>query len=119
MAGVENYKTPQIIDGQSFMEQLKNEESIEQQRPLFWHYPNEWGPTGPGIGAFSAVRQGDWKLIYYHDDESFELFNLDKDIAEMNNVISVETVTFTKLSKLLTEYLQSVDAQMPSHKATG
>lgn len=26
-------------------------------RPLYWHYPNFWGPTGPGIGSYSADRE--------------------------------------------------------------
>lgn len=119
MAGVIDYKVPQTVDGQSFVEQLKNPETIEQDRPLFWHYPNEWGPEGPGIGAFSAVRQGDWKLIYYHLDESFELFNIREDIGETHNQALSQPVKLVELAKVLTDYLQSVDAQMPIHKSTG
>ena len=54
----------QKVDGQSFVPLLKNETS--ELKPLFWHYPNWWGPSGPGIGSYSAVRQGNWKLIYFH-----------------------------------------------------
>lgn len=119
MAGVNNYKKVQKLDGQSFVTQLKDNQTQKQDRPLFWHYPNEWGPTGPGIGAFSAVRQGDWKLIYYHLDESFELFNIADDIGEMTNLASENEKKLMELANVLTNYLKKVDAQMPSHKTTG
>ena len=34
------------------------------------------------------MRKGDWKLIYYHNDESFELFNMKDDIGEQHNLIN-------------------------------
>lgn len=55
-------------------------------RAFLWHFPNNWGPKGPGIGAFSAIRQGDWKLIYYHAGQSYELFNLAADLGETKNL---------------------------------
>ncbi|MEL6719588.1 MAG: sulfatase-like hydrolase/transferase, partial [Bacteroidota bacterium] len=119
MAGVKDYKTVQTIDGQSFISELKQTFNAPQTRPLFWHYPNEWGPTGPGIGAFSAIRKGDWKLIYYHLQENFELFNIKDDIGEAQNLASANTALVKALADELTEYLKSVDAQMPKHKATG
>ena len=119
MASIENYQVPQTIDGQSFVFQLKNPVDEMQERPLFWHYPNEWGHTGPGIGAFSAVRQGDWKLIYYHLDESFELFNIAQDIGEKNNLAERVPEITSELADVLTSYLKSVDAQMPKHKNSG
>lgn len=119
MAGVENYQIPQTLDGESFVSLLEEPGKQEQTRPLFWHYPNEWGPSGPGIGAFSAVRKGDWKLIYYHIDESFELFNLKEDIGEQHNRATTEVQKQKELAEVLTNYLQAVEAQMPSHKSTG
>jgi arylsulfatase A-like enzyme len=118
MAGVQDYQVPQTIDGKSFIPLLKNNKSTAQNRPLFWHYPNEWGPSGPGIGAFSAVRQGDWKLIYYHLDESYELFNIKEDIGETKNLATIEVEKRKELAQIMTNYLKSVNAQMPIHKET-
>lgn len=119
IAGVNHYKTAQIVDGQSFVSQLLTPEQTQQNRPLFWHYPNEWGPTGPGIGAFSAIRQGDWKLIYYHLTETFELFNVAEDIGEQQNLAADKPDSVKRLAQILTAYLQEVDAQMPVHKNNG
>jgi len=119
LARIKDHKTVQHIDGQSFVAELKKASSNPQTRSLFWHYPNEWGPSGPGIGAFSAVRKGDWKLIYYHLDEGFELFNIKEDIGETRNLASTKTQKLAELAEELTNYLKSVNAQMPKHKTTG
>lgn len=119
LAGVKNYKSVQAVDGQSFVSELKKPSDAPQVRPLFWHYPNEWGPTGPGVGAFSAIRKGDWKLIYYHLQENFELFNIKEDIGEIQNLASTNTQLVKTLAGEMTNYLKSVDAQMPKHKDTG
>ena len=116
IAGVEA-EVKQTVDGQSFVPLLKGESM--PKRPLFWHYPNAWGPTGPGIAAYSAIRLEDWKLIYYHDSELFELFNINKDIGETNNLAAIEKDHLLRLANQLSDYLIAVDAQMPSHKETG
>jgi len=118
MAGIKDYQTLQQIDGQSFVSFLTNKNLSKKSRPLYWHYPNEWGPTGPGIGAFSAIRLEDWKLIYYHRNQTFELFNIQNDIGEQINLFEKEKKRAKDLATLLTDYLKSVDAQMPSFKMT-
>nr|NQU93209.1 sulfatase-like hydrolase/transferase [Bacteroidota bacterium] len=119
MAGIDDYKTVQQIDGISFVPMLKQEGTSAENRTLFWHYPNNWGPTGPGIGASSTIRLGDWKLIYYHADRSFELFNLIEDIGETKNLAGENPEKLKELAEKLTDYLKSVDAQMPIDKNTG
>jgi arylsulfatase A-like enzyme len=118
MAGIKEPVTVQPIDGISFTSVLKGGAAIHD-RPLFWHYPNRWGPLGPGIGSTSTVRLGDWKLIYYHADRSFELFNLKTDIGETSNKANTNSSKLKELAEVLTNYLKSVDAQMPTDKATG
>ena len=50
-----------------------------EDRPLFWHMPvyNVFG-----VKPCSVVRQGDYKLIQWFEDEHFELFNICNDIGE-------------------------------------
>ncbi|TMM58034.1 sulfatase [Maribacter algarum] len=118
MAGIDSLQTIQKIDGQSFVSVLKGE-TYNGVRPLFWHYPNEWGPSGPGIGAASTVRKGDWKLIYYHADRSMELFNLKDDIGETKNLTELNPEKLKELATTLSDYLKGVNAQMPIDKETG
>jgi arylsulfatase A-like enzyme len=118
-AGVRSPKTVQRVDGVSFLPLTKRAPSGASDRALFWHYPNEWGPKGPGIGAFSAVRHGDWKLIYYHADRSFELFDLREDLGEATNLAAARPDRVKALAAELGSYLRSVDAQMPTDTRSG
>ncbi len=119
MAGVSDYDVPQIIDGQSFTNLLFQTEKHDPERSIYWHYPNIWGPKGKGIGAYSAIRQGDWKLIYFHKERELELYNLTNDIGEENNLAKIESKKLKYLSTVLSNYLRNVDAQMPLDLSTG
>ena len=119
IAGIDSLQTIQKVDGASFVSILKGEKEYNGIRPLFWHYPNEWGPSGPGIGAASAVRKGDFKFIYYHADRRMELFNIKEDISETTNLILENPEQAKELATDLSAYLKAVDAQMPVEKETG
>lgn len=119
MAGITDYKTVQRIDGVSFVPMLKETGDTFKGRKLFWHYPNLWGNTGPGIGATSVVRNGDWKLVYYYETGKKELFNIRADIGEKDDCASRNPKLVHKLSGELGKYLRSVNAQRPSFKKTG
>jgi len=118
-AGISDYKTVQKTDGVSFTNLLKGAKSNNAERALYWHYPNNWGPTGPGIGATSTIRKGDFKLIYYHLDSAFELFDITNDIGETSNLALENKPKTTELAKQLGAYLRGVDAQMPTNIETG
>ncbi|CCZ07269.1 sulfatase [uncultured Culturomica sp.] len=119
MAGITDYKIVQHIDGVSFVPMLKETGDTFKGRKLFWHYPNLWGNTGPGIGATSVVRNGDWKLVYYYETGKKELFNIRADIGEKDDCASRNPKLVHKLSGELGKYLRSVNAQRPSFKKTG
>lgn len=118
IAQIKEYTTLQAIDGNNFSSLLKGEISDFEPRPLYWHYPNEWGPSGPGIGSYSAVRMGPWKLIYFHEDQHFELYHLLDDIGETNNLKESQPEQVRKLAQMLTDHLIEVKAQMPRIKET-
>lgn len=119
MAGIDSLKTIQKVDGESFVPVLTGESEYQGSRPLFWHYPNEWGPEGPGIGAASLVRKGNWKFIYFHADRHMELYNLKDDIGETTNLIETQHEHAVELAQILSDHLIAVEAQMPIDKKTG
>ncbi|HOS92709.1 MAG TPA: sulfatase [Armatimonadota bacterium] len=116
LAGVPEITSP---DAQSVVPLLRGEAPGTGSRALHWHYPNCWGPPGPGIGASSTIRRGDWKLIYYHADQSYELFNIAEDIGEERNRARSEPHRVSELADALRDHLLAVDAQMPSLRSTG
>lgn len=121
MAQASKKQTLQQVDGKSFLPILQGKQIPKKERPLFWHIPNKWYPTNNtlGIAPSSAVRLGDYKLIYSHNTLEIELFNLKNDIGEQHNLAQTEPAKARELAKILSDYLRSVQAQMPIVKATG
>jgi len=119
IADIRKYSAVQNVDGVSFVPLLRGKSPVNPDRPLFWHYPNNWGPKGPGIGATSTIRKGDWKLIYYHADRKLELFNIREDIGETTDLSKSDPERVRRLAVLLTQHLKSVNAQMPVDRSTG
>lgn len=120
MAGLKNYKTVQTIDGKSFVPILKNTNYVDNNRELIWHFPNKWIVAGgPGINYFSAIRQGDWKLVYSIRNGKKELYNLKEDIGELHDLAENNPQKVKQLADLLTNKLKDAKASMPIDKATG
>ncbi len=119
MAGIEDPQIVQSVDGESFIPMLRQSGSTATDRALYWHMPNIWGPRGPGIGPSSTVRYQNWKLIYYHREQMFELFDIEADIGEQANLADINPEKQRELATMLSAYLRSVDAQMPIDKRTG
>ena len=113
LANIKEYETVQQVDGKSFTNLLFQRESDNKNRPIYWHYPNIWGPKGKGIGPYSAIRKENWKLIYFHKNTYFELYNLENDIGEKNNLANIEIDKRKELSILLANHLRNTNAQMP------
>lgn len=117
MTGIQKHYEIQKIDGKSLVPLLK-QKTIKNNSFYYWHYPHVWGPDGPALKLYSAIRQGDWKLIYFHEDLHFELYNTNADIGEQNNVIQVYPKIAKKLANQLGSYLRKANTKMPINKKT-
>ena len=103
------------------MDVLKNPE-LRRSRALVWHFPNLWGETqdrNEGYGAYSAIIEGDYHLIYFWETREMRLYNIREDIGEQNNLADREPEKVAKLAARLTAELKRCHAQRPSLKATG
>jgi arylsulfatase A-like enzyme len=103
------------VDGKSFVPLLRGKRGLSRERAIFWHSPHYYRGQGP----FSAVRQGDWKLVYHHPDRRIELFNLAQDIGETRNLAQKNPERVKALAKLLGDHLREAGGQMPIIKETG
>tara|TARA_B110000902_G_scaffold175613_1_gene199352 strand:+ start:21662 stop:23263 length:1602 start_codon:yes stop_codon:yes gene_type:complete len=92
------------------LKSIIEENIIPKERPLYWHYPHYGNQGGD---PSSIIRQGDWKLIHYYEDDSNELYNLKDDEFEHNNIASQNPEITSKLSVQLKNWLVSVDAKFP------
>jgi len=80
---IDNQITSQI-DGKSLTSTLDGQPE-KSERTLFWHYPHY---HASGWRPGSGVRIGDWKLVHFYEDDSYELYNLATDPGEHENLAS-------------------------------
>lgn len=93
-------------DGISILSNLINAKHISK-RTMFWHYPLS---KPHFLGGFSggAIREGDWKLIEKFDTGEIELYNLEKDLSEKNNVSGSNIEIVNSLKNKLKHWRESV-----------
>ncbi len=98
----------QLVDGRPLTPLLRGE--YQAGRPLWWHFPHYHGSTWtPG----SAVRDGDWKLIEFFHWNTVELYNLEEDPGETNNLMETHPVKAQEMLDLLHRFQAQAGAQMP------
>jgi arylsulfatase A len=107
-------KPEQHLDGVSFERVLRGKG--RQPETLFWHYPHySRHPYGHPSGA---IRQGDWKLIEWFEDEKIELYKLKDDLGETNNLAEQHPEKAKELLAALRAWRKRVGAQMPVRKTS-
>ena len=118
-AGVNVSKTTGLrIDGVDITDSLINKGETPH-RMLLFHYPHVWGPKGDGYQPHSSLRNGKWKIIYFYDSRSWELYDLESDIGESDNRADREPALLRKMKTMLIRQLENHDAQYPIVIATG
>ncbi len=104
LAGVAD--RPPLLDGVSFVSVFTGKGKLNRDA-IFWHYPHYYKPYNPPCGA---VRAGQYKLIRFYDDNRTELYDLQNDLAEQNNLTSKMTEKTAELSAMLDRWKASVGA---------
>ena len=73
-------KNIQGIDGQSYKNVLIGKDSWKE-RTVFWN-SNKARPHSTGDPKTTAIRSGDYKLLYFKETDKYELYNLKNDVSE-------------------------------------
>jgi len=89
-------------DGVSFLPFLENPDTPSTARPLIWHYPH-WGNQGGSPGV--AVREGKWKLIRWDWPARTELFDLDADPGEHNDLAAEHPEIVSDMTNRIDSFL--------------
>ncbi|MDE0839205.1 MAG: sulfatase-like hydrolase/transferase, partial [Kiritimatiellae bacterium] len=111
-----------ILDGVDLMPLMTESGSIEE-RALYWHFPiylQAYNPkkddgrdplfrTRPG----SAMRFGKWKLHEYFEDGAFELYDLESDPGERNDLAANLPEKVNALKTMLFKWRTDIDAPVP------
>lgn len=102
-----------LCEGQSLVPLLRQSRSFPA-RDLYWHYPHYNNGNGCRATPFTAVREGDLKLLQFHEDGRFELYDLKQDIGETHNLVSARPADVSRLAAKIERWRREVGAQMPS-----
>jgi len=98
------------IDGVSLLGHLKSGGAKKLDREsLYWHFPHYRGDVVP----YSIIRTGDWKLIKRYEGKTFELFNLNSDLSEKDDLSQTMPEKVKELDAKLTDWLRAAGAKLP------
>lgn len=104
LAQVQNYNG--VLDGTSLVPLLKNKPFKE--RALFWHLASTYRNA-----PCSVIRKGKWKLIQFLNDGKLELYNLEKDLKESQNLIDKNPEKGSELLMELVTWRKENKAPLP------
>jgi arylsulfatase A len=101
---------PGAVDGETIVPLLQGRTAL-QRDAIFWHYPH----YHPGSATpYSAIREGDWKLIEFYEDRHLELYNLRAEIGEKTELSGRHPDVAARLRAKLDAWRVAVGAQEPT-----
>lgn len=103
-----NLPDDRAIDGESLMPLLRQTGPLKRDA-VFWHFPHYRGNIVP----YSIIRAGHWKLIKRYEGKPFELFNLQDDIGEENDLSDRMPELVKELDARLIAWLRATSARVP------
>ena len=107
VAGIRNENK---IDGISLLPRLLEKYQIDRDN-IYWHFPHYHGSLWkPG----SAIRSGNWKLIFDYESNRAELYNLVEDPGELNDLSSLKIEIKDKLLEQLEKMKKETNANSVS-----
>jgi uncharacterized sulfatase len=106
---------PQNLDGESLLPLLTGKSPKLNRESIYWHFPYYHPPKSyEGTKPCSAIREGNFKLIYFYEDERTELYDLENDLGETSDLSSVMPERAEKLKSRLIGRLTGVNARFPT-----
>jgi arylsulfatase A len=105
------------MDGVSLVPVLEG--GSAQPRDLVWHYPHRSpqavSSSQPVAGGawVSAIRRDETKLMYFYDERRFEMYDVETDPAESNDLYDAADPLAGSLSRAMFEGLRGVGARFP------
>lgn len=96
-----------VLDGGSLVPLLTKLGAVQRQRPLYWRCPIalEWAKT--------AMRVGDWKIVADEPLTRFELYNVQADPQEKQELSKQEPAKFAELQEGLKKLNAEIEAEGP------
>lgn len=104
---------PENTDGKSFLPSIHAPGQCFERGAIYFHFPHFSGQGGYPAGA---IRDGKWKLVENYESGKTELFNLDENITESNDLTLVHPEKAKELLHMLQNWQSKVRVKMPERK---
>lgn len=98
------------VDGVSLTPLLRDPSASLERTELYWHYPH-YHPGG--ATPYSAIRDGDYRLVEFYEDGRAEFYDLAADIGEENDLAAAMPQKAAELKAKLDAWRERVGAQAP------
>lgn len=101
---------PATLDGGDLTPLLTGGKDVVKRRDpaLLFHFPHYQGDVPQ-----SAIREGDLKLVLYHEDQTYRLFDLSADPSEQHDLAKARGEDAARLAGRLRARLAEAGAKMP------
>lgn len=103
-----------VVDGESLVPLLTASGSLKR-KAIYWHYPH-YHPGG--ATPYGAIREGDFRLVEFYEDNHTELYNLKDDVGEAKDLATTHPQKAKELQEKLATWRRQVGAQMPTPNPT-
>jgi arylsulfatase A-like enzyme len=111
------------LDGMSLVPLLKG--ASLPTRALYWHFPAYLQSYGAGhtleqrdplfrSRPVGVIREGPWKLMEFFESGDLELYHLDEDIGETQNLVAQHPDKAKAMHAALKQWQQSMGAPIPT-----
>ncbi|MDO8540294.1 MAG: sulfatase-like hydrolase/transferase [Opitutaceae bacterium] len=95
-----------VLDGGNFLPALEGR-PVERARPLYWRCVIAPEPLK------TAMRIGDWKILADEPLTKFELYHLQRDPRETNDLSAAEPAKLAEMKRALTRLNAEIEAEGP------
>jgi arylsulfatase A len=108
MLGIENEN--RHLDGKSMLPTWRDATASFNRGPVYWHYPHFSNQLGRPSGA---MRNGSYKLVENYETGKIELYNLEQDVGEQQDLSGSEPKKLRTMLADFRKWQKDVNANMP------
>lgn len=107
------------IDGESQWQMLTEGTDMTRES-LYWHHPGYLIDNKRDSRPVTVVRKGKYKLMHFYEDSNYEMYDLEIDISEGNNLLpSTDSALIDIANDMIAdmlEHLNETSAPLPTYR---
>ncbi len=107
-------EVPDNVDGSSLLPFITKQTDHIDRENIFWHFPYYHPAINyEGTKPCSAIKKGNYKLIYFYENEQSELYDLEKDLCEIHDLSEEMPQKTSELKEKLFAKLREANSRFP------